>query len=49
MISKGKEILEGVWHRRMNYDLHHLALEAGYRDPLREKLLVEQMSSEWLL
>ena len=47
VISKGKEILEGDDTARMNYDLHHLALEAGYRDQQSlEKLLVEQMSNE---
>ena len=47
VISRGKQIMEGDNTAQMNYDLHHLALDAGLRDRQSlEQLLVDQMSTE---
>ena len=47
VIKRGKQALELDDTARMNFELHQLALEAGYRDQSAlEKLLIEQMSQE---
>lgn len=47
VIKRGRQALELDDTAKMNFELHQLALEAGYRDQSAlEKLLVEQMSQE---